>query len=111
MALDHAEPGEVVNLHTYADQARDKTATALVKTGHFEAVLMNLPAGHSIPPHSVEGPIIVQCIEGVVDFPVEGASRVLRAGDWMHLDGGASHALRAEEASLLLVTILFSKPS
>lgn len=109
MALDHAKPAEIVNLDTYADQARDKTANALVKHEHFEAIVMHLTADRSIPPHSVEGPIIVQCLAGRVDFLVEGESRLMGPGDWMYLPGGASHAIQPKEDSRLLVTILFAK--
>ncbi len=108
MALDHAQPGEIVNLNTFANQAREKAATALVKNEHFEAVLMHMNAGQSIPPHAVDGPIIVQCLEGVVDFPIEGKSRVMRAGDWMHVEGGVSHSVNALNKSRLLVTMLFT---
>ncbi len=110
MALEHAQPCEVVNLATFADQAPKKMANALVKNEHFEAIVMHLPASKTIPPHHVPGPIIVQCLEGKVDFSVEGDSHVMQAGDWMHLPGGASHALDAHEDSRLLVTLLFAQP-
>lgn len=111
MALDHADPCEVVNLRTYAEQALENTSNALVKTDAFEAILMHLPAGKTIPPHAVEGPIIVQCLEGSVNFPVDGDSRPMRAGDWMYLPVGKSHAVEAQEDSRLLVTMLFPRES
>lgn len=107
MALDHVEPCEVVNLSEYGKQSHQKTANALVKTDEFEAIIMNLAAGETIPPHAVAGPIIVQCIEGSIDFPVDGSSRMMRAGDWMYLQGGTKHAVEAKENARLLVTILF----
>lgn len=109
MALEHAKPGEIVNLNSYADQAREGMANALTKNDAFEAVLMHLSAGQSIPPHSVDGPIIVHCLDGAVDFPVEGESRMMQAGDWMYVPGGATHAVRAERDARLLVTILFHR--
>ncbi|MEX2015279.1 MAG: cupin domain-containing protein, partial [Candidatus Hydrogenedentales bacterium] len=89
----------------------ENTSNALVKTDAFEAILMHLPAGKTVPPHAVEGPIIVHCLEGSVNFPVDGQPRPMRAGDWMHLAAGQSHAVEALEESRLLVTILFPHES
>jgi quercetin dioxygenase-like cupin family protein len=107
MALQHARPCEVVNLSTFAEQAREKAANALVKHDAFEAVLMHLSPGETIPAHEVKGPIIVQCLEGAVNFPVAGEERLMRTGDWMYLPGGTPHAIEAAEQSRLLVIILF----
>ena len=109
MALDHVEPCEVVNLSEYGKQAHENRSNALVKTDDFEAIVMNLAAGDTIPPHAVAGPVIVHCLEGSIDFPVDGNSRPMRAGDWMYLAGGARHAVEAREDARVLVTILFDK--
>lgn len=107
MALEHVRPCEAANLHTFGTQGSETAANALTKNDAFEAIVMHLPPGKTLPPHAVDGPLIVQCLSGEVDFSVEGASRILRAGDWMHLPGGASHAVEAHEESRILVTILF----
>jgi quercetin dioxygenase-like cupin family protein len=107
MALEHAAPGEVVNLKAYAAKAPTRSA-ALTKNAAFETILMHVEAGKSHPPHRVDGPIIVHCLEGAVDFPVEDEPRTLRAGDWMFLPPAALHAVHAQENAQLLVTILFA---
>ena len=107
MALEHVGPCEVVNLATFAEQAQEKAANALVKHDAFEAILMRLSPGKKIPPHQVKGPIIVQCLEGEVNFPVEGEEHMMRTGDWMYVPGGTPHAVEAAEQSRLLVIILF----
>lgn len=107
MALEHVAPCEVANLMTFGTQEREGAMNALVKTGDFEAIVMHLSPSQTIPSHSVDGPLTVQCLNGAVDFSVEGDSRIMRAGDWMFLPGGTAHAVAALEESRVLVTILF----
>ena len=109
MALNHADPCEVINLNTYAEQAREKASNALVKHEAFEAILLHPSPEKPVPPHAVKGPIIVQCLDGAVNFPVDGEARLMKAGDWMYLPGGTMHAIEAEEPSRLLVIILFQE--
>jgi quercetin dioxygenase-like cupin family protein len=103
MALEHAKPGEVVDLPSFHPEG----TAALVKTDGFEAIRMVLPAGDSHPPHSVEGPITVQCLQGRVEFIVGDAHHMLSPGSWLFLEGGAKHSLQAHEDAVLLVTIIF----
>lgn len=104
MALNHAEPGEVVNLKCAASSG-SKTA-ALVKRDRFEAVRLVVPAGSAIPTHRVGGFITLYCVEG---HAIVASDRdfTLRAGDWIYLDRNAPHAVRGLEDSTLLLTILF----
>jgi len=111
MARKHVDTCEVVNLFTLAEAEEAKGSIALVRTEAFEAIHVHLPAAKTIPPHRVEGPLIVQCLSGEVDFSVEGTPHVLRAGDRMHLAGGAMHALEAREDTRILVTLLFIRPA
>jgi len=107
MALDHVAASTVANLNQMAEGLGTKSANALVKTDAFEAILMHLTADKPVPEHKVDGPIIVQCLHGKVDFSVEGESHIMQSGDWMHLAPGALHALKAFESTFILVTILF----
>ena len=105
MAHKHAEPGEVMDLNTFGE---DQT-TALVKEKAFEAIRVVLKPGRPFPPHRVDGPITVQCLSGICTFFVDEEPRKLHPGSWLYLQGGQLHALEAEEACTLLVTILFVK--
>jgi quercetin dioxygenase-like cupin family protein len=58
--------------------------------------------------HSVEGEITLQCLKGAVDFMIEGTVRNLSKDDWLYLDKKVPHALKAEEDTVLLLTILFT---
>ena len=108
MALQHAEPGEVVNLRPLGTAITQTKTMALVKSGQFEAVRLVLQAGKSIPAHSVTGQITILCLEGQVTLHWDRAV-VLAAGDWIYLDRGTSHSLTADRDSSLLLTIHFDQ--
>ncbi len=105
MAVEHAEPGKVIDLNTFGGTA----STAVVKENAFEAIRLHLSPGKKIPPHKVDGPITVHCLSGSCTFFVADESRELVPGSWLYLEGGTMHALEAEEACAVLVTILFAE--
>lgn len=106
MALKHAEPGEVVDLRPLGSALAAAKTSALVKSDRFEAVRLIVPAGTTIPPHSVQGYLTLQCLEGRV---VLGAATEieLAAGDWVFLERGEEHSVHGIEDSSLLLTIMF----
>jgi quercetin dioxygenase-like cupin family protein len=103
MAIDHASSGTVIDLNTY----RENTTSALVKTDHFETILMFIEAGKTIPAHSVDGPITVQCLNGKCTFTVGNEKLAVEPGAWFYLEGGAEHGIDAQQDTSLLVTIVF----
>ncbi len=107
MAIDHVEHGEVIDLGTFGLEGNDTHTVALVKTPWFEAVRLFVRAGGKVPPHKVDGPITVQCLRGSATFYVGSEPREIRPGSWLHLEGGALHAVEAKSDTVLLVTILF----
>ena len=106
MALKHAEPGQVVHLQPLGAQLSTARTSAIVKSERFEAVRLVVSAGSSIPSHKVSGFITLFCLEGHVVLEA-GREIELRSGDWVYLDRGAAHAVRAIEDSALLLNILF----
>ncbi len=106
MALKHAKPGEVIHLQAPGRGGANEKTAALVKSDRFEAVRLVIPAGTSIPSHKVDGFVTLYCLEGHVLLEAAGQIK-LRAGDWIYLDRGASHALHATEDSALLLHIMF----
>jgi quercetin dioxygenase-like cupin family protein len=108
MALKHVSPGEKFHLPTLDLVAPDAKTSAIVKTDSFEAVHMVLRSGSQIPPHAVEGRLTLHCLEGAVVLEI-GDDLDLRAGDWVYLDRGEQHGLRATEDSSLLLTLLFDR--
>lgn len=107
MAIEHAAFGEVVNLKTFGPQNVDTHTVALTRTEHLETVRLFTPAGGKVPPHKVDGPITVQCLRGDALFFVGTEPREMSPGDWMHIEGGKTHAIEAKTDCVLLVTIFF----
>ncbi|HEX5054932.1 MAG TPA: cupin domain-containing protein [Gammaproteobacteria bacterium] len=107
MSLHHARAGEIVNLRPLGPGLQNAKNTALVKTGHFEAIRMIVRAGESIAPHKVAGHITLHCLEGRVRLSLERSALELGAGDWVYLDRGEMHSVEGMEDASLLLTILF----
>lgn len=107
MALKHAEPGEVVDLRPLGSRFGDAKTHAIVRTSGFEAVRLILPAGTEIPSHNVAGAITLYCIEGHARLDLDDGTLEMRAGDWLHLEGGAPHSVMGVEDTSMLLTILF----
>lgn len=105
MSIQHAQPGEVIQLPIGAALA-SSTTTTLVKTADLELIRLILPAGKEIPIHKAQGEITVQCLEGRVAFTAHGKMQELGVGQLLFLAADEPHAVRAIEASSLLVTLL-----
>jgi len=107
MALAHAAPGQVVDL--LGSTVPSAQTLALFKSAELEVMRLVLRAGKAVPSHHVAGEITVQCLEGSFEFIVEGRTQVMRAGQLLHLSGGAEHSLVALEDAGALVTIVLRK--
>lgn len=106
MAIQHATPGEIVNVQALGADLASHRTSALIKTDALEVMRVVLLAGKAVPSHRVAGEIIVQCIEGLVDLTVDDQVQKLAPGQLVLIPGGAAHSLVAIENSSLLVTIL-----
>lgn len=106
MALAHAAAGEIVSLTPLGDAVDTTKTHALVKTQDFEAIRLVMPKGAEFPAHQVEGMITLQCLEGSIELTA-GETMEMVAGDWIYLDRGKAHSLRALSDASLLLTILF----
>ena len=59
------------------------------------------PATHTAPAVAV-----VQILEGVCAFTINGEERMLNAGDWLVMQPGTPHSLRAPERFKMMLTKL-----
>ena len=107
MALSHAAPGQVVDI--LGSAVPSAQTLALFKSSELEVMRLILPAGKVVPSHQVAGEITVQCLEGSFEFTAEGRTQLMRAGQLLHLSGGAEHSLVALEDASALVTIVLHK--
>ena len=108
MSIQHAKSGEIIEL-SLGDALGSSKTTTLVKTADLELIRLVLPAGKEIPSHKAPGEITVQCPEGRVAFTADGKTQELTAGQLLYLAAGEPHAVKAMEASSLLVTLLIGK--
>ena len=109
MALPHAISGQIVDILSSEGPLPSAKSFALFKSDQLEVLRVVLPAGKSFPPHRVAGEITVQCLDGRIDFSVDGVSQELRAGQLLHLEGGVMHGLVGIEDSSALVTIVLCR--
>lgn len=106
MAIPHAAPGQVIDIHQLDAGIPASVTTTLIKTDRLQVIRLVLPTGKEIPPHQVAGEITVQCLQGRVAFTSSGATQELQAGQMCYLAGGTEHAVKGLEDALVLVTIL-----
>ena len=109
MAIEHAAPGDLIDVRPLGRRLRESDSRTLIRTTHLEVFRYALPAGKSIRQHSAAGLMIIQCIEGRISFDARGRTQTLAAGDMLYLDDAEPHALDALEDSSLLVTILLRR--
>ncbi|MDI1239002.1 MAG: cupin domain-containing protein [Polaromonas sp.] len=108
MALDHAQPLDVINVQPLAGKLPDVKTHSLLKTGKLQLMRLVLAAGQNVPEHQVSGEITIHCLEGQAVVSTPGLSRTLGPGELMALPGGEPHALQATTDASLLVTILLN---
>ncbi len=107
MALEHAAPGQAVDLSAFGEKIKDARTTAIVKSESFEAIRLVVHAGTEIPPHSVSGRMTLHCLEGKVVLGLPDDEVELDAGAWLYLDRGEVHSVKGILDSSLLLTIMF----
>lgn len=105
MAIDHALPGQAIDVQPLGSRLPAEKTTALFKAADLEVMRLVLVAGKSLPPHRVPGEITVHCIEGALDVTAEGKSHLLRAGQLLFLPRNTLHGVAALENTSALITI------
>jgi quercetin dioxygenase-like cupin family protein len=106
MAITHAAPGEIIDVHGPAGTADSET---LIRSDHLEIFRYALPAGKVVAPHSAAGLMVVQCLEGTAEFTALGKTQQLTPGTMLYLSDHEPHALKAVDDTLLLITILLHR--
>jgi len=105
MALDHARPGQPIDIAPLGAALRESATHAILKTRSLEVIRVVLRAGEALPPHAVRGELTLLCIEGAAEVTSGGTVCQLRAYQFVLLPPGAGHAVRALEDTSLLLTI------
>jgi len=114
MAIQHAEPGEVVDVRPLGKALAGSKTTTLVKTDRLEIIRLVVTAGKEIATHSAPGELIVQCLEGKIAFTALDASSehvdfVRQFGSKIYYgDAARLDMLRAagiEQAKILVIAV------
>jgi quercetin dioxygenase-like cupin family protein len=106
MALPHAQPLDVIDIHPLGAGLAEAVTTSLLKTPALQLMRVVLTAGHGLPMHHVPGAITVQCLEGEAVVTTPSRDCPLCAGQLVMLNGGEPHAVKAVTNASLLVTVL-----
>lgn len=108
MALKHAKPLEVVDLHASDETRGTAVSSSLLKTPRLQLLRVVLAAGQALPEHQVPGEITIQCLAGGADVVTPSATCPLASGCLVMLPAAEPHQVLAHRDSVLLVTVLHS---
>ncbi|MBS0613607.1 MAG: cupin domain-containing protein [Proteobacteria bacterium] len=109
MALTHTAPGEVVDVRAPAGKISIADSKLLIRIDHLEVFRYALPAGKVIGSHRAAGVMLLQCLDGTVEFTSLGTTRTLTPGAMLYLPDAEAHDLRAITDAQLLLTILLHR--
>ena len=109
MALEHAAPGELIDVRGPAGATGPDASQTLIRADHLEVFRYGLRAVTTVDTHTAAGTMIVQCIDGTVDFTALGRTQRLEPGSMLYLDDGEPHGLTAVTDTRLLITILLRR--
>lgn len=77
---------------------------AVLTAPGLRVTLFNFAAGQELSEHTSTARVLVQVMAGSCDFSFGGRTRLLKAGDLLHLPPKLPHAVRAVEELTLLIT-------
>ena len=106
MAIPHTAPGELIDVRGPTGTGESGT---LIRTDHLEIFRYALPAGKVVDTHTAAGLMVIQCLEGTVEFTALGKTQQLTSGTMLYLSDREPHALRALSDTLFLITILLHR--
>lgn len=84
------------------------SSTTLLKTDTLRVVLMALKEGARLHKHHADGRLVVQVLEGEIEFHAEDAPHHLHAGALISLEAMAQHEVTASTDAVLLLTIAWT---
>ncbi|HMO86592.1 MAG TPA: cupin domain-containing protein [Lacipirellulaceae bacterium] len=111
MAVEHARPGELIEVRPLGDGLAAAKTQTLVKSSSIEVIRLILQAGKKIAEHRAPGDMTLHCLEGRVRLSAVGKFIDMTPGSMVHLLSEHPHAVQAEENSSLLLTIVLAPKS
>lgn len=77
----------------------------LMDTESSKEIRIALKKGQLMKEHKTPYPIVVELFEGVISFGVNGQVHRIEKGDMLSLDGNVPHDLKAEEDSIVRLSL------
>ncbi|MCC6197500.1 MAG: cupin domain-containing protein [Burkholderiales bacterium] len=109
MAIAHTAAGELVDVIGPGGAIGPDSSETLIRTDHLQVFRYALVAGKIVDTHEAAGTMVVQCLQGTVDFTALGATRRLTPGKMLYLADHEPHGLTAITDALLLITIVLNR--
>lgn len=85
------------------------SSTTVLKTDTLRVVLMVLKSGAKLPEHHADGRLLLQVLEGEIEFTAENVKSQLTAGTLASVEAKVPHAVAALSEAILLLTIVWHK--
>jgi quercetin dioxygenase-like cupin family protein len=106
MAGTHSDLGEVTDIVMSSKRLASAHTKTLINTRHLHVIRLVVPAGKQLETHKSPGELTVYCAQGRSTLFVEGKPREMQAGQFAYLPPEVPHAVRGEEDSVLLLSII-----
>ena len=87
-----------------ANVAHGIVSQAVLTAPGLRVTLLRFAAGQELSEHTSSARALVQVLSGSGDFTFHGRTRLLKAGDLLHLPPRLPHAVRAAEDMTMLLT-------
>lgn len=107
MATHHASAGEIVNLVTWANDLSAEHSKCIARTEDMELARLVMPPGETVGQHHFNGPLVVQCLSGVLEVTALGKVQTIGGGELLYLPPAEQFTLCSLRYSLVLVTFIF----
>lgn len=78
----------------------------LFEDARLRLVVFGFDAGQELTEHTSSAELIVQVVSGSITLTVEGTAHVMTPASWLVLEPRRAHSLRAEEPSIVLLTLV-----
>ena len=108
VALKNIQPEQVLSLAGQVTaQPGQIVSRTLAQTPAVSLTLFAFAKGEEISTHEFRGDALVQVLEGVGRFTVDGVDYMCRAGESLVMPAQKPHAVYGEEDFKMLLTVVF----
>jgi len=78
----------------------------LYQDEQLRLVVFAFDAGQELTEHTAARPAVVQVLRGRLDLTLGGEETTAAPGSWIHMPAQLPHSVRAQEPSIMLLTLL-----